>query len=136
MAELRHGNFESAIKEQLPEGRAQKVGTAHHFGNAHGGVIHHDCELIGRDVVFAPYNEIAKIEAGNRALRPGRSINKLQGFALGNAKAPGDARGIRGSNNRQVSGPAGTRVERLLILGMGRAGCIQHITPRAVAGID
>ena len=136
MTELRRGYFESAIQEQLPEGRAQKVGAAHHFGDAHGGVIHHDCELIGRDVVFAPYDEIAEVDARDRALRPGRSIKKLQGFALGNAKAPGHARGILGSNNRQVSGPAGARVERLLILGMGRAGCVQHIATRAIAGID
>ena len=136
MTELRRGYFESAIKEQLLKGRAQKVGAAHHFGNAHGGVIHHDGELIGRDVVFTPYNEIAEIEAGNRALRPGRSINKLQSFALRNPKAPGYVRSILRRGNRQVSGSTRPWIEWFLILGMGRAGRAQHVAPRAIAGID
>jgi hypothetical protein len=100
MAEFRRGQFQGAIEQQLAEGRAEQIGAAHHLGDPLGGVIDHDGELVGRNVVLSPDDEIAKVEAGDGPLRPGALIEKLQRFFLGNAKTPGHASRIQGRGNR------------------------------------
>ena len=87
MAEFRRGQLERAIEEQLPERRAKQVGAAHHLGDPLGGVIDHDGELVGRHVVLSPDDEIAKVEAGDGALRTGALIEKLSASPPGRGNA-------------------------------------------------
>ena len=42
--------------------------------------------MIGRHIVAAPDNEVAKIFSGDRDLFAGSAILKTNGFAIGNAK--------------------------------------------------
>ena len=100
MAEFRCGQLQGAIEQQLAEGRAEQIGAAHHLGDPLGSVIDHDGELVGRNVVLSPDDEITKVEAGHGALQPSAQIEKLQHFVLGNAKAPGDASRILCRRNR------------------------------------
>ena len=100
MTEFRRGQFQGAIEQQLAEGRAEQIGAAHHLGDPLGGVIDHDSELVGRNVVFSPDNEIAKIKAGDGPLQTGELVEKLQRFFFGNAKTPGHASRILYHGNR------------------------------------
>ena len=94
MAEFRRGQLERAIEEQLPKSRAEQIGTAHHLGDALGGIVDHDRELVGRDVVLAPDHKITKVRARHRVLRTGTLIEKLQGLPFRDAEAPVHARRI------------------------------------------
>ena len=88
MTEFRRGQLERAIEQQLPEGRAQQIGAAHHLGDALSSVIHGDGKLVGRDIVLSPDYEIAKVDAGDGVLSSGAVIEKLQRFTFRNAKTP------------------------------------------------
>jgi hypothetical protein len=92
---LRRRQIERAVEEQLAESREKQVRAAHHFGDAHGGVIHHDRELIGGRVVFAPDEEVAESATRDRLLRTGALIGELQPLALRDTETPVQARGRR-----------------------------------------
>jgi hypothetical protein len=79
---------ERTIEKQLPKRRAEQVRAAHHFGDLHDCVIDHDGELVSRNVVFPPDDEITKRNSPNGALRPGAMVDKLQRFAFRNAETP------------------------------------------------
>ena len=88
MTEFRRGQVQGAIEQQLPESRAKQIGSAHHFGDALGGVIHYHCELVSGNIVLSPNHEIAKVNAGDRVLRTGRLIEKLPRFPFRDAETP------------------------------------------------
>jgi hypothetical protein len=69
VTELRSGQAEGAIQQQLARGGAQQVFAANHFRDAHGGVIHHDGQLVRGRIVETPDNEVAKVLAGDELLR-------------------------------------------------------------------
>ena len=69
--------LERTIKKELPEGRMEEVRPAHHFSDLHFRVIDYDRELISRNIVFAPDDEIAKVNAGDSALWSERPIEEL-----------------------------------------------------------
>jgi len=60
---------ERAGQQDLAGGGSQQVSATDHFGDTHGGVIRHDRELVGRDIVAPPDHEIPEILAGHEALR-------------------------------------------------------------------
>lgn len=94
MTELRRPEFERAVKKKLPESRAQQIRSGNHFGDFHLGVIDHDGELIGRNVVLSPDDKIAKLDFSYGSLRPGALIVKLQCFAFRNTETPVRARRV------------------------------------------
>ena len=57
-----------AIKQQLSCGAYEQIRAPHHLGNAHGRVIRHASELIGRDIIRPPDHKIAKIPPGHETL--------------------------------------------------------------------
>src|ERR1700720_3545918 len=93
MEKSRRAETERAIDEQLPEGGEKQVGATNNLGDLHRGIVDCDGELIGRHVVLSPDNEIAKVQGGDRPLRPEAVINELHRFAVGNAEPPMTAGG-------------------------------------------
>ena len=100
MAEFRRRQLQDAIEKQLAKSRAEQVRAAHDFGDPLGGVVDHDGELVGRNVVLSPNDEIAKVEAGDGPLQPGALVEKLHRFVLRNAKSPVHAGRIFRCGNR------------------------------------
>ena len=88
MIEFRRWETQRAVKEQLAGRRSEEIRTADDFGDLHGGVIHHNGELIGRDVVVPPDNEISEIIPGNKPLRAEMAIRESDDLAVRDAKAP------------------------------------------------
>ena len=88
MIKFRRHRLERTIKKELPEGGMEEVRAAHHLGDLHFAVIDYDSELISRNIVFAPDDEIAKVNAGDSALWSERPIEELQSFPLWHAGAP------------------------------------------------
>ncbi len=70
----RRREMEGAVEEDLAECGLEEVFAADDFADAHGGVIGDYRELIGGDVVFSPYYEIAEVAAGYGALVPCPSV--------------------------------------------------------------
>ena len=88
MAKIWRRQLERAIEKQLTKSGTKQVRAAHDFGDLHGGVIDHDGELVSRNVVLPPDDEIAKFDSGNGPLRPGAPVEKLHCFAVRNAEPP------------------------------------------------
>ena len=90
------GGVESqrAIEQNLAGCRLQQVGAAHHFGDAHGGIVGHASQLIAGHSIAAPHHEIAEIHAGDKALRPQVLIIEFNHFSIGDTEAPIDASGL------------------------------------------
>jgi len=59
---------EGANQQELAGGGFEEVGAADYFGDVHGLVVDHDCELVGGDVVAAPDEEVSEVVAGGVAL--------------------------------------------------------------------
>ncbi len=62
------GEPECAQQEQLPGCRLQQIFSAHYLGDAHGGIIDYDCQLIGWNIITPPDEKIAEIFSGEVAL--------------------------------------------------------------------
>ena len=88
MVKRRRWKTERPVKEQLSGGRDQKVLAPDDLGDVHGRVIHHHRQLISRNVIVAPENEIPKVPAGDQMLRAHCHIGEFDGFAVRNPEAP------------------------------------------------
>jgi hypothetical protein len=64
------------IKKQLPGGGKEQIGSPDHLGNLHGGIVDGTGELVGREVIVAPEDEIAKIPPRDEFLRAAGKIDK------------------------------------------------------------
>ena len=126
---------EGLAEEDLAGGGFEQVGSADDFGDLHGGVVDGDGELVGRDSVFAPDEEVAEIFSSGEGLMAEVVVIKFDNFVVGDAKAPVDS-GCDGLIDRSVCGgrPAGSGVKRLIFVGgLGELG---EVFAGAVAGVD
>src|SRR4030095_4227865 len=82
------GQSEAAIPEELSRGGKKQIAAANDFGDAHGVVVDHDCELITWKIVMTPNDEVAKVFSGDKCLRATRCVRKGNWLAIRNAKAP------------------------------------------------
>ena len=62
------GEFECAKEKKLAGGGFEQIGSANDFGDLHGGIVDHDGELVGGDVVATPNDEISEIASCGQAL--------------------------------------------------------------------
>ena len=129
------GEAERAIEEQLAGSGGEEVRAAHDFGDAHGGVIHNDGELIGGDVIVTPDDEIAEMFAGDKLLRAELGVGEGDGFAIGNAEAPVEG-GIWNAECRISRGAAGAGVDEFVISFVRRGGGGLDVLARAGAGVE
>jgi len=77
MTEFGRRQIKRAIKEQLSESGTKQIHPAHHFCYLHRGIVGHNRQLVGWDVVFAPDNEVSKIDTSDCALLTGHLIEEL-----------------------------------------------------------
>jgi hypothetical protein len=57
----------SPKQKNLPRRALEEVGAAYDFGDAHGGVVNDDCELVGGEVIAAPDKEVRHPEGSRVA---------------------------------------------------------------------
>jgi len=69
MIEVGRMEAQRTIKEKLPGGGFQQIRAANDFGDFHCVIVGNDSELVCRNIIAAPDDEIAEIVAGNIALR-------------------------------------------------------------------
>src|SRR6185369_8341373 len=81
---------ERLVEQELASRRSQQISPAHHFGNAHGGVVHDYGQLIGGHIVVSPDHKIAKLFSSDESLRPLGAVNKGNRFAIGHEESPVD----------------------------------------------
>src|SRR5262245_2929321 len=91
MVELRRSQIQGLVKQELAGGGSEQIFTADNFGDGHGSIVHNYREWIGRQTVVTPNDEITKVLAGDEIVRPRAIINKRDGFAIRDLKAPIDA---------------------------------------------
>ncbi len=59
-----------AQQQQLPRGRLQQVGAPYYFGDPHRRVVDYHRQLISRNIVAAPDEEIAEVPSAIVSLLP------------------------------------------------------------------
>src|SRR5437867_11950240 len=76
------GKAERAIEQKLPRGGCEQIGAADDFRDSHGGIVHHNRELIGGNIVVPPNDEIAEISSGNEVLLALATIHETNDLAV------------------------------------------------------
>ena len=144
--ECRRRETERTIEQKLTKCGKQQIGAAHHLRDMHRGIVDHTGELIGRLVVFAPDDEIAKVHPGGGGLRSIATVFKGEHRAVGHAETPVRA----GSRFQRCAVRQSIAEGRTACPGIDRlvrrpgfawrrfmrcARCLVHIAPRTPAGI-
>ena len=80
--------LQRAINEQLPKGRGEQIFATHDLADLHGVVVDRDGELIGRDIVASPDDEITEVSTRHRALWSETQVDEADLFAVGYAESP------------------------------------------------
>ncbi len=88
MIVIRRPQPERTEHQKLPSRRLQQVRAAHNFGDAHSCIVDHDRELICRDIIAAPYDEVSEIAPRDHPLRPEVQISERDLLAVAHAKPP------------------------------------------------
>ena len=96
---------ESAEQEDLPRSRFQKVSPADDFRDLHRGVIDNDRQLVGRNIVTPPHDEVAEVAPGYKVLRPKMKIGERNFCTVWNPKSPVHSSWQRGSRCLEYSWP-------------------------------
>ena len=85
---VRASPAEGAEQQNLPRSRFQKIGSADDFSDLHRRIVDNDRQLIGRNVITPPYDEIAEVPASNEALPTKMEIGEGNFLAVRNAETP------------------------------------------------
>ena len=88
--ERRRRKSQGLIKQQLPGGAEQEVGSADNLGDLHGRVVHHASQLVGGDTIVAANDEVAEVLAGDKRLLAEIAVGKGNPIPIRNTKAPTD----------------------------------------------
>jgi len=75
----------------LAGGGLEQVGSADDFGDLHGGVVDGDSELVGRNSVFAPDEEVAEVFAGGEGLVAEVFVFKCDCLVVRDLESPVDS---------------------------------------------
>ena len=96
---IRSGQTHRAIKQELPGSGDEQIRAAHDFADSHGRVVHDGGELIGRNVVMPPDNEIPKVLSSDECLPSQISILEGDAFSIRNPETPTAMSGGSGIGN-------------------------------------
>ena len=129
------GKIEGAVEEDLAGSGFEEVATAQYFGDGGVGVVDNAGELVARETVLAPDEEVAEIFACSEGL--GAKVAICEGYrcTVGNSKTVvrGGFQGVRG----RVGGAAMAAVDKLVVGvfmgGMHHAG---EVLTAAGAGVN
>jgi len=117
-----------------------EVGSAHHLGDGHKGVVDHAGELItGRAGLAwsewpAPDQEVAEVATGDIGLRPEATVTELNGLAVRHAKAVAGV-GIEAAH-RAGGWAAAAAVDGLIVVLVRGLGALGEVVAAAGARID
>jgi hypothetical protein len=78
---------QGALQEDLAGGGFEEVAAADYFGDAGVGVIDDAGELVAGEVVFAPDEEVAEVDACGKGLGAEVLVVEADDFAVGDAEA-------------------------------------------------
>ena len=143
--ELGRRHPERAIQQQLPGGGREQIGAAHHLGDPHRRVVHHDRKLVSRNAIVPPDDEIAEVLARDELLRPAMAVSERNPLAVRHAETPVPFEGraacvIRVERALLVTQlellAAGSWIHRLILALVRRRQRPPHVRPRASAGIN
>ena len=71
---------QQAVQVQLPCRGGQQVRPAHHFGDAHAGIVHHHGQLIGEHAVCPAQVEIAAVPQQVLGVRAHAAVHECDLF--------------------------------------------------------
>lgn len=132
---LRRLQPQGAVEQKLACGGFEQVGSAHHFSNAHRGIIHHTGKLVRGHVVAPPDEEIPEISSCEELLRAEMAIVEGNGFSVRDTETPVLACRRLGEWLR-AERTAGSGVSGLVIRFVRGAGGEREFAPRACAGVN
>ncbi len=135
MVKCRRWRAKRPEKQELAKGARDEVRTPHDLGDLHRRVVCSAGELVTRQIILSPNEEVTEVHARDRPLGPEATIAKLHGLSVRDTESPVHAGTMVLGNSRQ-SRAAGAGVERLFDALMRRTEGAQNILPRAGAGID
>ena len=118
----------------MASGGHEEVCPADDFGDLHGAVVGHAGELVGREIVMAPDDEVAKVAASDEGLSAEGEILEMDCLTIGYAEAPVDACTRRDFFDALLA--AGSRIHRFFFALVRRLECAQNILTRAGARIN
>ena len=131
--EARRRSAQKLREQDLSRRREKQIRAAHHLGDTHGQIVHHDRELVSENAIAPADDEIA--DRAEDVLRD-RALERVgEGdVSIGHREAH---RGrplprARGHPER----PAGARIPRSLFAGVGRARGSRDVRARTVAQVD
>jgi len=111
-----------ALKKNLPGCGFEKVRSANNLAYSHCEVVGDAGELVTRNAIASPDEEVAKVEAGDEALRTEVEIFKFNSLAVRDAEAPVELCRNLGKRGREIKWAipaalwaAGARVNGLVI---------------------
>ena len=132
---MRRRQAQQPVKIELPRRGGEQVGSPHHLGDTHPGVVHHDGQLVSKHAVGTAEVEVAAV------------VQEILGVDAHTAVGEGDIL-VRNhetvgrsllfpllSDLRRCQTPAGAGVDDIAVRGVGRAGCVE-LAAGAEAGID
>ena len=131
MRVTRRGKAKRALQQDLPRGRIEQVGAAHHVGDALRGVVDHHRELVGPVAVGTLEHEVADLFADVLAHAPLDRIVEAE-CGGGRHAQPEGRRGAHGAGNAlamdaavvgevaaaAVAGKSGARCEQAVECGL------------------
>src|SRR5436190_1459677 len=82
------GQAQSSVEEELSGSGFEEVFAADHFGNFHGGVIDYHSELVRRNIIVSPDDEVTEVAAGDETLGTEVEIREADFFAVRDQKTP------------------------------------------------
>ena len=65
------------IEKKLPRGGEQQVGAANDFRDLHGIVVHNHGQLVSRQVIMPPDDEVSEILASGELLRAEMAVGEV-----------------------------------------------------------
>src|ERR1017187_8195999 len=88
MKETRRLQTERAVQENLAGGGLEQILAADDFGDLHRRVVHYDRQLVSRNIIVPPDDEIAKIFSGDELLRAAVAIDEGNCFPVRHPETP------------------------------------------------
>src|SRR5215471_20608064 len=100
--EVRSRKPERSVKKNLPCSGRQEVRTPHDFGNPHSRIVDDHGQLVSRNIIAPPNDEVSKITPSDQALWAEMHIGEANPLAVGHSKPPIHSLGRLGprSNSR------------------------------------
>ena len=123
------------VKVQLPGGGIQQVSPPHHLRDAHGGVVHHHSQLIGKHPVRPPQQKITAVRRQIFLIPAHVAVRKAPSLVRHDQPQRWRAETAFLCDLRRRQMPAGSGIDHLPVLPVRGGGRVQ-LRAGAETGID